>query len=216
MTVANIAWMLAVAGRRVLAVDWNLRAPRLLEFLHPFWPETDPRNEPGVIDALWQHILEVYRSPSVHPSSNGPAPLLETATKLNWHFNGDGAINIVNAGYPKSRRLRTELFPYEDLFQRLNGQHFIDRIRASAAEQYDYVLIDSPLVLDDYAGICCQALPDVVAICFTFANDPQAVAAAYRGVQEMAKGVAGRSVEVLLVATRTERAQLSSLMEAKR
>ena len=36
MAVANIAWLLAAAGRRVLAVDWDLESPGLHRYLRPF------------------------------------------------------------------------------------------------------------------------------------------------------------------------------------
>ena len=36
MALANIAWILAANGKRVLAVDWDLEAPGLHRFFHPF------------------------------------------------------------------------------------------------------------------------------------------------------------------------------------
>lgn len=40
MALANTAWILAANGNRVLAVDWDLEAPGLHRFFHPF---LDPR-----------------------------------------------------------------------------------------------------------------------------------------------------------------------------
>lgn len=36
MALANVAWILAANGHRVLAVDWDLEAPGLHRFFHPF------------------------------------------------------------------------------------------------------------------------------------------------------------------------------------
>lgn len=36
MLLANTAWILASAGKRVLAIDWNLEAPGLHQYFHPF------------------------------------------------------------------------------------------------------------------------------------------------------------------------------------
>jgi len=52
MMLADIAWILASNGRRVLAIDWNLDAPGLAEYLYPFLPN-DHQNRRGVIDLLW-------------------------------------------------------------------------------------------------------------------------------------------------------------------
>ena len=38
MSLANVAWILAANGKRVLAVDWDLDSPGLHRFFHPFLP----------------------------------------------------------------------------------------------------------------------------------------------------------------------------------
>ena len=40
MALANVAWILASTGMRVLAVDWDLEAPGLHRYFHPLL--TDP------------------------------------------------------------------------------------------------------------------------------------------------------------------------------
>ncbi len=44
MALANVCWILAANGKRVLAMDWDLEAPGLHRFFHPFL-------DPGVLDA---------------------------------------------------------------------------------------------------------------------------------------------------------------------
>lgn len=52
MALANTAWILASAGHRVLAVDWDLDAPGLDRFLHPFLEEEKLRTTPGVLELV--------------------------------------------------------------------------------------------------------------------------------------------------------------------
>lgn len=50
MAVANVAWILASAGKKVLVADWDLDAPSLDRFFAPFLPVGPVANLPGVID----------------------------------------------------------------------------------------------------------------------------------------------------------------------
>lgn len=36
MALANVAWILASQGERVLTIDWDLEAPGLHRYFHPF------------------------------------------------------------------------------------------------------------------------------------------------------------------------------------
>lgn len=47
MALANTAWILASSGKSVLVVDWDLDAPGLDRFLHPFLSESQLRSTPG-------------------------------------------------------------------------------------------------------------------------------------------------------------------------
>ena len=40
MAMANVAWIIASNGKRVLAVDWDLESPGLHKFFHPFLDES--------------------------------------------------------------------------------------------------------------------------------------------------------------------------------
>lgn len=46
MSLANTAWILASNGCRVLVVDWDLEAPGLHRFFHPFLPDAELRSSP--------------------------------------------------------------------------------------------------------------------------------------------------------------------------
>ena len=75
MALANVAWILASNGKRVLAVDWDLESPGLHKFFHPFLDESTVSATPGVIE-----IINDYASAAVDP---GPG-----ATTGTWSAPG--------------------------------------------------------------------------------------------------------------------------------
>jgi len=70
MALANTAWILAANGARVLAVDWDLEAPGLHRFYHPFLDPSTLAATPGVIDMIteysWAAINGGHRSDTWH------------------------------------------------------------------------------------------------------------------------------------------------------
>ena len=51
MALANVAWILASNGHRVLVADWDLESPGLHRFFSPFLDQTVP-DAPGIIDMV--------------------------------------------------------------------------------------------------------------------------------------------------------------------
>ena len=52
MALANVAWILASHGYRVLAVDWDLESPGLHRFFLPLLADPQLRTSDGVIDLI--------------------------------------------------------------------------------------------------------------------------------------------------------------------
>src|ERR1051325_7476018 len=50
MAVANVAWILASNGKRVLCIDWDLEAPGLHRYFHPFLDDKELCQSRGLID----------------------------------------------------------------------------------------------------------------------------------------------------------------------
>lgn len=50
MAVANVAWILASHGKRVLVIDWDFEAPGLHRYFRPFLEDPDLVASPGLID----------------------------------------------------------------------------------------------------------------------------------------------------------------------
>ncbi len=70
MALANTAWILAANGKRVLAVDWDLEAPGLHRFFHPFLDPSTLGATTGVIDLIseyaWAATSPVQRADDWH------------------------------------------------------------------------------------------------------------------------------------------------------
>ena len=50
MAMVNVAWMLALNGQRVLVVDWDLEAPGLHRYFHPFLKDKELIRTEGLLD----------------------------------------------------------------------------------------------------------------------------------------------------------------------
>jgi hypothetical protein len=50
MALANVAWILASNGKRVLTLDWDLEAPGLHRYFHPFMVDKELNASDGLID----------------------------------------------------------------------------------------------------------------------------------------------------------------------
>ena len=50
MAVANAAWIPATNDKRVLVIDWDLEAPGMHRYLHPFLKDKELTDSQGLID----------------------------------------------------------------------------------------------------------------------------------------------------------------------
>ena len=56
MTMANVAWALATNGHKVLVIDWDLEAPGLHRYFHPFLADPEQGKSAGLIDRIWEYL----------------------------------------------------------------------------------------------------------------------------------------------------------------
>jgi WD40 repeat protein/MinD-like ATPase involved in chromosome partitioning or flagellar assembly len=176
MAVANVAWVLASSGKRVLVLDWDLEAPGLQRYFRPFLVDKELCSSEGLVDFFADFILE-----AIAPLEEGEelpvnwyvaqANILRYVLSLDWKFPNGGSIDFVPAGRQGA--------DYASRFAAINFQHFYDRLGGgklleAAKEQmranYDYVLIDSRTGVSDTAGISTVQMPDLLVVCFTFNN----------------------------------------------
>jgi hypothetical protein len=177
MALANVAWLLASTGHRVLAIDWDLESPGLHRYFHPFMVDKDLRGSQGVIDMIREYAMAATRPAEGSSDVLGRdeverlARIQRYASSLNFPFPGEGGIDLVPAGRQgPDYGARVSTFNWEDFYDRLGGAAFLTALRSDLRAHYDYVLVDSRTGLSDTAGICTVLLPDVLVNCFTMST----------------------------------------------
>lgn len=208
MALANVAWVLASNGRKVLVIDWDLEAPGLHRYFAPFLLDPELSRTEGLIEFVRNFEDETLTPPFGSDENGGlaetndeqegfdewrsptPAPLdsdrLEElsdirpyAVALNYSFPREGRLDFVPAGRQDANySARVTSFDWDNFYQRLGGGPFFEACRRQLMDQYDYVLIDSRTGICDTSGICTIQLPDTLVVCFTANNQSITGAAA--------------------------------------
>jgi cellulose biosynthesis protein BcsQ len=204
MALANVAWILASSGNRVLAVDWDLESPGLHKFFHPFLDESTITATPGVIE-----IINDYASAALNPAQRSDDWHLEYASverhavSLEWAFPDDGKLDFLSAGR-QNRDYSAAVcsLDWDNFYDRLGGGRFFRAMREDMKQNYDHVLIDSRTGLSDVADICTIELPDVLVICFTLSD--QSIEGAANVARQISGRYRDRNIRVLPVPMRIE------------
>ena len=208
MALANVAWILAANGYRVLAADWDLESPGLHRFFHPFL-ETDMREEQGIIDLIrgyeWaaSRVNEEERLQKLIP---GRARVEQNSFSLKWEFPNNGVLDFLSPGRQNDdyAAALTSL-DWENFYKALNGGEFLDAVGANMRRSYDYALIDSRTGLSDVASICTVQLPDVLVDCFTLST--QGIEGAAQVAQSIRTLHKERRIRILPVPMRVDQAE---------
>ena len=205
MALANVAWILAGNGKRVLAVDWDLESPGLHKFFHPFLDESTVSATPGVIEIINEYQLAAL-DPEPRPSDwhREYAQVQRHAVSLKWdHFPPGGQLDFLSAGR-QNRDYSAAVcsLDWDDFYERLGGGRFFRAMRDDMKEKYDYVLIDSRTGLSDVADICTIELPDILTICFTLSD--QSIEGAANVAGQISRRYRDREIRVLPVPMRIE------------
>lgn len=210
LALANVAWILAANGRRVLIADWDLEAPSLHRFFLPF---TGPEfgEGPGIIDMIrryeWGIQEIVRRDPDSWPADEEISEAINSQIRqvgeypipVLWQFPGRGSLEYL----PPGRQDRTYVasLDWEAFYNELRGGDFLDALRLYFKQGWDYVLIDSRAGQGDLADICTTHLPDILLNCFTL--NPQSIhdAAMVARITEMRTS---RDIRILPVPMRVD------------
>ena len=83
MALANIAWVLACAGKRVLAIDWDLEALGLHRYFRPFLIDEEIASSEGLMD-----LIDNYANEAIQPLRDGQKP--DASWYLSAHPNRCG------------------------------------------------------------------------------------------------------------------------------
>jgi len=161
MALANISYLLAQWGYKVLIIDWDLEAPGLENFFKKINP-IDTSTKPGVINILtqgarWQDAIFQISTPT-------------------------GTLHLISAGkrdeeyYNSIRQFDIRMF-----YENKNGGQVIEGLRNAWRNEYDFVLIDSRTGITDIGGICTIQLPDLLVLLFTPTDQ------SFDGIRDVAK-----------------------------
>src|ERR1051325_2352156 len=172
MAVANVAWILASSGKKVLAIDWDLEAPGLHRYFYPFLLDKDLTASDGIIDFVNDYAVAAVSPTHRDESDRGwfeeRTNILRYALSLNYEFPQGGRSDFVPAGRQGlSYGTRVNAFDWEGFYNRLNGGPFLEKAKQLMKAEYDYILIDSRTGVSDTSGICTIQMPDILVSCFT-------------------------------------------------
>lgn len=212
MALANIAWLLASGGQRVLVVDWDLEAPGVHRYFHPFLPDPELRALPGIMDMVWDFAVAMTspENPAEPDWFDRRTQITSYAASLTRSFPQAGTLDFVSAGrHDATYSYRVSTFDWSAFYTRLDGGSFIDALRESMRASYDWILIDSRTGLSDTAGICTVELPDILVNCFTL--NTQCIEGAVSVATSARDQRTERPLRVLPVPVRVEEAEKAKL-----
>ena len=176
MALVNVAVSLALRGRRVLVVDFDVEAPGLDTF-DVLRPQEDV---PGVIDFVAQY-LETRSAPDASGFIGRCDPIGEKG----------GGLWIMPSGKAETYSANFKQLDWGELYERHDGYLLFEDLKEqwSQIARPDYVLIDSRTGHTDTSGICTRHLPDSVVILF-FPNEQN-----LRGLAEVVKDIRAEAEE---------------------
>jgi hypothetical protein len=214
MALANVAWIVASRGFRVLAVDWDLESPGLHRYFHPFLLDKNLRSSRGVIDMIRDYAAATLDPSAVsendHSWLDRYAQVFQYAVSLSWEFPDGGRLDLLPAGQQNSSYTQAvSTFDWDRFYERQNAGAFLDALREDMRRHYDYVLIDSRTGLSEAAGICTIHMPDMVVDCFTMSE--QSIDGAAAVAHSIVSQRPDEPIRILPVPMRVEDAEQSKL-----
>jgi len=219
MAVANVGWILASTGKRVLLIDWDLEAPGLHRYFHPFLEDKELVSTRGLIDFFVAFATaardegEVRRDNWFEPF----ASLLPYTIQLQWSFPGEGTLELVPAGkLDAAYAVRATSFDWQHFYEH-GGGIFLEAVKRNLRADYDYVLIDSRTGISDTSGICTVQMPDDLVVFFTLNGQSIDGASAIAGSADRQRRTSeGRpTLKIWPVPTRVELAEKERLETAR-
>ncbi|MEU6534392.1 FxSxx-COOH system tetratricopeptide repeat protein [Streptomyces sp. NPDC047000] len=204
MAVANVAWILASNGYHVLAADWDVEAPGLHRYFHPFLDAATSAATTGVLNLFWGYATEWRTGPGTESAADlrhRLARVLPHAVSVEWTFPGGGSLDYMPAGRQDGEYLTHLMdFDWREFAERFEGARFLEALRHDMKSNYDFTLIDCRCGVNDLVGLCTIDLPDVLVNCFTMSS--QSIEGAARMARSILREVHPRPLRMLPVAMR--------------
>lgn len=210
MALANVAWILAMNGRKVLVVDWDLEAPGLHRFFEPFLDTVAMASTSGVVE-MFREYEQALIDPNLSGQKNAAwlshyAKLSGHIVSVQWDFPNGGSLDLMPAGEQNRDYAATvSALDWDNFYHKLGGGPFFDTLRDTMKNEYDYSLIDSRTGMTDVADICTAHLPDIVVDCFTLSG--QSIDGAVEIAREIRAGNRKHDIRILPVPMRVDEAE---------
>jgi cellulose biosynthesis protein BcsQ/tetratricopeptide (TPR) repeat protein len=164
MSLANVAASLAMSGRRVVMIDFDLEAPGLDSF-EEFGV---PKGRIGVVEYVC-HYLETGQVAPIKDYIHEIQPVNLSDPAKPKPQQLEGKLWLMTSGAKDDSYNRKRLsINWADLYDKHSGAEFIENFKAEIEDTYrpDYVLVDSRTGLTDVGGVCTLHLPDLVMLLF--------------------------------------------------
>lgn len=170
MALANIGWILASTGRRVLLIDWDLEAPGLHRYLHPFLQDKELASTPGLIN-FFVDVAAAARMERAKTEARwfeDHASLVPYTVPVDWEFPQSGLLEFVGAGRQDAGyAVAVTTYNWQAFYDEMGGGVFLEVLKERLRRDYDFVLIDSRTGISDTSGICTVQMPDELVVLFT-------------------------------------------------
>jgi WD40 repeat protein/MinD-like ATPase involved in chromosome partitioning or flagellar assembly len=218
MALANIAFILAGNGYRVLVIDWDLEAPGLHRYFHPFLKDKELNTSDGIIDFVVDYATNAVSTGELPDDWYVPfGNILRCAVSLDFRFPSAGVIDFVPAGRQgPDYAAKVNSFNWQHFYEQLDGGIFLEFSKKSMAG-YHFVLIDSRTGVSDTSGICTVQMPEKLVVCFTPNSQSieGAAAVAESAYHQRIKPDGTPGLRILPVLTRVERGEQERIQIAK-
>jgi len=186
MALANVAFLAAMNGKRVLVMDWDLEAPGLAYYFRGMQDTSAAkaiRAAPGILNLVWDWSTALHGATTLDDASavrdrfvsGEPFEAMLSSLLPDFEDPDGGVLHHIGAG--NAEILAPEPVAYEEALARFDWSNFfteeaggvlLSALRNWAKDNYDYVFLDSRTGFADVAGICTMQLPDLVALCYIY------------------------------------------------
>ncbi|MBX8532855.1 AAA family ATPase [Pseudomonas cichorii] len=183
MSMANVAFLAAINGKKVLVMDWDLEAPGLAYYFRGLLQSTDAKDikeASGLLDILWdwnsglidglsdseleKHFLNMSSGAAYEEKVHSliSDELFSFPVQLDYISAGG---RMVGRDQDVTYEEALARFSWTEFFEEKGGGFVLESLRKWSKEKYDLILIDSRTGFADVAGICTMQIPDEVALC---------------------------------------------------
>jgi hypothetical protein len=217
MALANVAWLLASCGQRVLTIDWDLEAPGLHRYFEPFLADKALERSTGLTDFMLNFATAAVSGQAKSDDPEWYLPysnLLAHAVSMEWEFPEGGTLDFVSAGRQDAAYSnRVNSFNWQSFYELLGGGVLLESVKQKLRRLYDFILVDSRTGVSDTSGVCTVQMPDELVVCFTLNRQSiyGAAAAARSAQQKRMIGENQSTLKIWPVPMRIERSEKDRL-----